>query len=194
MTRPGASLTQARLREALVAVLDRVLPTCPEVDYCLVGTGAALLHGVDLPAADVDLLARGRHDMDAFAAGLSSFPCLDAAAWLPEARQYYCKYDVNGVEVGISTVGPGLFRACARRRLQDPESPGRPACVARVTPEEPVCAVTCDRRARPGLRPKRLAHFKRRTAAWTGVVAGLAGRGVDGVNARAVRLLDLELE
>jgi len=58
--RPSASLTRARLQETLVTVLDHVLPVTPEIEYRLVGTGAALLHGVKLPAADVDLLVRGR--------------------------------------------------------------------------------------------------------------------------------------
>jgi len=104
VTHPAASLSGSRLRQTLVTVLDHVLPAHAELDYRLVGTGAALLHGVVLPAADVDLLVKTRPDVDAFAEALASFPCLDTPAWLPAARQYYANYDVNGVEVGISTV------------------------------------------------------------------------------------------
>jgi hypothetical protein len=99
-----ATLTLDRLRETLTAVLDRALPACAHFEWRLVGTGAALLHGVALPAADVDILARRREAVDAFAAALRDFPCLEPARWLPEARQYYANFEVNGVEVGISTV------------------------------------------------------------------------------------------
>jgi len=35
---------------------------------------------------------------------LSSFRCLEAPAWLTQAKQYYGKWEVNGVELEISTV------------------------------------------------------------------------------------------
>ena len=104
MERPEPSLDQARLRETLITMLDHAMPAYAHVEYRLVGTGAALLHGVELPAADVDILVRQRQDVDAFGAALSPFRCLSTPAWLPETRQYYGNYDVNGVEVGISTV------------------------------------------------------------------------------------------
>lgn len=87
-----------------MAVLDHVMPACAQIDYRLVGTGAALLHGVRMPAADVDILVRERASVDAFGSALSPFPGLFGPAWVPEARQYYANYDVSGVEVGISTV------------------------------------------------------------------------------------------
>ena len=98
------SIDQVRLRETLIMVLDQIMPACPHLDYRLVGTGAALLHGVSLPAADVDILVRERHDVDAFGLALSPFKCLEAPTWLAETQQYYGNYEVNGVEVGISTV------------------------------------------------------------------------------------------
>jgi len=98
------SIDQVRLAETLIMVLDHVMPACPHVDYRLVGTGAALLHGVLLPAADVDILVRERRSVDAFGLALSPFKCLEAPTWLAETRQYYGNYEVNGVEVGISTV------------------------------------------------------------------------------------------
>jgi len=59
---------------------------------------------VSLPAADIDILVRERQSVDAFGSALSSFRCLESPAWLAQARQYYGNYEVNGVEVGISTV------------------------------------------------------------------------------------------
>jgi hypothetical protein len=104
MGHPAPSLDQARLQETLIAVLDHAMPTCARINYRLVGTGAALLHGLSLPAADIDILVRERRSVDAFDSALSSLKCLEAPAWLAEARQYYGNYEVNGVEVGISTV------------------------------------------------------------------------------------------
>ena len=80
------------------------MPTCAQIDYRLVGTGAALLHGVSLPAGDIDILVKERHSVDAFGSALSSFRCLQAPALLAGAHQYYADYEVNGVEVQISTV------------------------------------------------------------------------------------------
>jgi hypothetical protein len=80
------------------------MPACARLDYRLVGTGAALLYGVSLPASDIDILVKARHNVDAFASALSSFPCLHAPAWLPQAKQYYGAWEVNGVEIEISTV------------------------------------------------------------------------------------------
>lgn len=85
-------------------VLDHAMPACAQVAYRLVGTGAALLHGVVLPTADIDILARDRAGVDAFGAALAAFRCLETPAWLAETRQYYGNYEVNGVEVGVSTV------------------------------------------------------------------------------------------
>jgi hypothetical protein len=104
MSGPEPTLDPVRLRQAIVTLLDHALPVCANVEYRLVGTGAALLHGVALPAADVDILVRQREDVDAFGAALSSFRCLEPPKWLPETRQYYGNYDIGGVEVGFSTV------------------------------------------------------------------------------------------
>ena len=104
MRHPPPLLDQVRLRETLITFLDYTMPTCAQIDYRLVGTGAALLHGVSLPAADIDILVRERHSVDAFGSALSSFRCLEVPTWLAGARQYYGNFEVNGVEVGISTV------------------------------------------------------------------------------------------
>ena len=104
MGHPTPLIDQARLRGTLIIVLDHIMPTCAQIDYRLVGTGAALLHGVSLPAADIDILVRDRHSVDAFGLALLPFKCLEAPAWIVETQQYYGNYEVNGVEVGISTV------------------------------------------------------------------------------------------
>ncbi|NPV09776.1 MAG: hypothetical protein HPY83_17680 [Anaerolineae bacterium] len=97
-------LDRKRLERTLVAVLDLALPACSRFDWRLVGTAAALLHGVPLPTADVDILVRERAAVDAFSAALSSYPCAAAPAWLEHSRQYYCAYDVNGARMEFSTV------------------------------------------------------------------------------------------
>jgi hypothetical protein len=97
-------LSQQQLRETLVTVLDHSMPACAQVEYRLVGTGAALLQGVPLPTGDIDILVKERESVDAFGSTLASFKCRFSPAWMPEERQYYADYDVNGVGVGISTV------------------------------------------------------------------------------------------
>jgi hypothetical protein len=104
MRQPNPLLDQARLREMLTMVLDHAMPACAQIPYRLVGTGAALLHGVQLPTGDIDILVKERKDVDAFGSTLSCFKCLFPPTWLPEARQYYANYEVNGIEVEISTV------------------------------------------------------------------------------------------
>ena len=68
------------------------------------GTAAALLQGVALPVRDIDILCREREAVDQFAGAMAGFPALQEPAWLAGDRQYYCNYDVAGVEVGASTV------------------------------------------------------------------------------------------
>ena len=97
-------LDQARLRETLIIVFDHAMPACAQIEYRLVGTAAALLHGIRLPAGDIDILVKERRGVDAFGSALSPFKCLFAPTRLPEARQYYASYEVNGVEVEVSTV------------------------------------------------------------------------------------------
>jgi hypothetical protein len=98
------SLQLADVTTALTTVLTALKAVDPSPAYRVVGTSAALLQGARLPVGDIDLLVAQRENVDTFAAALSSFPCLHAASWLPEASQYYVNYDVNGVDVGMSTV------------------------------------------------------------------------------------------
>ncbi len=96
-------LTFDQLEHTLVAVLDSALPACAQFEYRLVGTAAALLQGVALPAGDVDILLRERQGVDAFGAALSHFACLRPPVWMPHG-QYYAEYDVHGAHVELSTV------------------------------------------------------------------------------------------
>ncbi|MER7500335.1 hypothetical protein AB0L05_15640 [Nonomuraea pusilla] len=84
--------------------LDALEAAGLDMAYRVCGTGAALLQGVPLPAGDIDILLTCREDLETFAAALSSFPCLYAASWLPETSQYFTKFEVNGVELELSTV------------------------------------------------------------------------------------------
>ncbi|TDD06132.1 hypothetical protein E1292_15755 [Nonomuraea deserti] len=99
-----ASLRLADVTTALDTALTALRAVDADPVYRVVGTSAALLQGVHLPVGDIDLLATRREDVNTFAAALSSFPCLHAASWLPEASQYFANYEVNGVAVGMSTV------------------------------------------------------------------------------------------
>jgi hypothetical protein len=72
--------------------------------YRLIGTAADLLRGVPIPAADVDLLARGRADVDTFAQALAGHRCLTAPTWMACCGQYYAAFEVDGVQIDASTV------------------------------------------------------------------------------------------
>ncbi len=102
-THPTA-LDRARLGMTLAQVLDHALPACAEMEYRLVGTAAALMHGVDLPVRDLDFLVRERRAVDGFARALAPFECAVAPGWLPDAHQYFARFVVGGVEVEFSTV------------------------------------------------------------------------------------------
>jgi len=90
------------LRKVLSLILDLVDPA--GFDYRLVGTGAALAQGVQLPTGDIDILVARRSDVDRFAAALAGFRCLEAPAWLPRARQYFTHFEVEEIDAGASTV------------------------------------------------------------------------------------------
>jgi hypothetical protein len=92
------------LQRVLSLVLDRLDPDAPDLEYRLVGTSAALAQGVELPTGDIDVLAARRSEVDRLAAALAGFPCLEPPAWLPNARQYFARFQVSGIEVEISTV------------------------------------------------------------------------------------------
>ena len=95
---------RAELQKVLALVLDLLDPDASGFEYRLVGTGAALAQGVQLPTGDIDLLVGRRDEVDRFAAALSGFRCLEPPAWLPKARQYFTHFEVDGIDVGASTV------------------------------------------------------------------------------------------
>ena len=95
------SLTRAEVAHTLGRVLEAWQPAFP---YRLVGTAAALLQGVEVPARAIDILCRERGAVDQFAAALARYPALQEPVWLAGNHQYFCNYDVEGVEVGASTV------------------------------------------------------------------------------------------
>jgi len=101
---PNPLLTREYLIKTLITILDHAMPACADVEYRLVGTGAALLRGVELPAGDIDILMKKKDGVEAFCQTLKSFRCIEPASWLEDARQYYANYEVGGVEVGLSTV------------------------------------------------------------------------------------------
>lgn len=95
---------RVQLQQVLSLVLDRLEPDAADLEYRLVGTGAALAQGVQLPAGDIDILAARRSEVDRFAAALSGFPCLEPPAWHPDDRQYFTRFQVSEVDVEASTV------------------------------------------------------------------------------------------
>ena len=95
---------QAELHETLSLVLQRADPDTAGFTYRLVGTAAALAHGVPLPAGDVDILVAQRSDVDTFAAALAEFPCLTSPTWIADARQYFASFHVGPIVVEFSTV------------------------------------------------------------------------------------------
>jgi hypothetical protein len=95
---------RAELHKTLSLVFQRADPDTSGLKYRLVGTGAALAQGVPLPAGDIDVLVARRSDVDALATALADFPCLTPPIWLADARQYYVRFAVEGIDVGFSTV------------------------------------------------------------------------------------------
>jgi len=97
----------SQVEAALSVVLGSGPAGGPDADYRIVGTAAALMHGVQLPAGDIDVLLKTRAGVDAFSAVLSAWNCLSPPTYLEGSRQYFASYDIDGVEVEFSTVeGP----------------------------------------------------------------------------------------
>jgi hypothetical protein len=94
----------AQIEAVMAAVLDGCSNAVADTDYRIVGTAAALLHGVHLPAADVDVLLRTRAGVDAFSAALSPQQYLSPPQYLDGSKQYFASFKVRGVKVEFSTV------------------------------------------------------------------------------------------
>jgi hypothetical protein len=104
MSQPTATLDDYTIRSTLITWIQKVFPLNNRIEYRLVGSASAVVRGAACPAKDIDILVRNHSDVDQFGAALSAFKCLQAPTWLPEARQYYANYLIDGVEVGFSTV------------------------------------------------------------------------------------------
>lgn len=93
-----------QVQAVMSTILDRSSDTVADSDYRVVGTAAALLHGVHLPAADVDVLLRERAGVHAFTAALSQQECLSPPQYLDCSKQYFASFRVQGITVEFSTV------------------------------------------------------------------------------------------
>ena len=80
-------LDKKLFEETLKTVLGKVKPEATNVEYRFLGTGAALLHGVALPAGDIDILVKERKVVEVFSSALKCFDCLMAPKFLEDMRQ-----------------------------------------------------------------------------------------------------------
>ena len=93
-----------KLKAVLAEVLEKTEFFLKPESYRLVGTAAAVLQGVDLPARGVNLLMRERDTIDALHLALSEYQVDVPPTYLPESSQYWASYFVEGVHVDASTV------------------------------------------------------------------------------------------
>ena len=98
------SLNHQLLHQVLTKAFDRAMNSLTEGGYCLVGTSAALLHGVVLPAGDIDILVKERASVDAFARVLAEFECLMSPTELTDDAQYFFECVIDDVGFSVSTV------------------------------------------------------------------------------------------
>jgi hypothetical protein len=103
-TQSRPALDAALVRQALSDVLDRIMPIAAKVDFRLVGSAAALVCGVRLSVGDIDVLLKERKGVDLFSGAMAGFSCLSPPTHLVDARQYFAKHEVMGVDVEFSTV------------------------------------------------------------------------------------------
>ena len=101
----------ALTRSDVVAALRPLLPTLERLldEVRVAGTASSLLRGIDLPAADVDILAREATIVDALLAAAETAPgsrVVSAVDWVerPAVRQYLAEVEIAGVPVQFSTV------------------------------------------------------------------------------------------
>jgi hypothetical protein len=122
MSRENPSLTIESLKATLTTFFDLAGDLPEKIEYRLLGTAAALLHGVRLPANDIDLIVRHRADVDAFGAVLAPFQCLVAPNWLRmrsstmetttsrELKLASATVEVDSDRDTIETYGPGPWQ------------------------------------------------------------------------------------
>ncbi|GIG65202.1 hypothetical protein [Phytomonospora endophytica] len=180
---------EADLRALLATTLDLLDPASGGIPYRLVGTAAALLQGVVLPAGDIDVLFAAREGVDAFAAAFADREARQPPVWLPEAGQYFAEFVLDGVRVSASTVehpdgsvflesgGKGAWRHYVDVR-----------CGSRVVPAVrlELRLVTELVRDRPDRRAPILAHLVRHGADVPLLERALAAAGVPEGRSREV--------
>lgn len=94
-----------QLCQVLGTLCEHVGQMLEQAEYRLVGSAASLLHGVQVTARDIDLLAKERQTVDLFSQAMQPhFPCLLPPTHLAAARQYITSYEVGGIEIEMSTV------------------------------------------------------------------------------------------
>jgi hypothetical protein len=92
-------------RVGVERALRQVLPLVPKAETRLVGTASSVLRGIDLRAADIDILFRTRAGVDAWFEVLSADRAVETApSWMADARQYFARVYVDEVAVELSTV------------------------------------------------------------------------------------------
>jgi len=90
---------------AIHSVMDAIHSACAlrEDAYRIVGTSATLVHGLDSPARDIDLLFRNRADVDRASSALAAYST-SPPLFEVENRQYFATFNVDDVDVEFSTV------------------------------------------------------------------------------------------
>lgn len=81
-----------------------MLPVVPDAEVRLVGTASSVLRGIEVSAADIDILFRERHGVDEWFNALDANQAVQSPRWLPDAEQYLARLEINGVSVELSTV------------------------------------------------------------------------------------------
>ena len=100
----GRAVVVGQFEHVLSTVLDCIAPSIQLVDIRLVGTAAALLQGVFLPTRDLNLLAKSRAQVEAFATAMVDFPCLTPPTFDAETQTYAATTIIRGIEASIAVV------------------------------------------------------------------------------------------
>lgn len=97
-------LTKNKLSEILPKILKPLLDKEPLLEFRLVGTASALLHGVELPVNDIDILVKDRIFVDLFADIFKENNGFNPPEWIDITKQYYSTCLIDDIVVGFSTV------------------------------------------------------------------------------------------
>jgi len=100
----GRAVVVGQFEHVLSTVLDCITPAIQLTDIRLVGTAAALLQGIFLPTRDINLLAKSRAQVEAFAVANARFPCLAPPTFDAETQTYAAATVIQGIEVGMAVV------------------------------------------------------------------------------------------